>query len=428
MDTIFALSSARGKAGVAVVRVSGPGAFTVCKSLSGTLPAFRRASLRVLRTASGEIIDEALIVRFPRLSSFTGEDIVEFQTHGSMAVAAALLSAIGDVPGCRPAEPGEFTRRALENNRLDLAQVEGLSDLIKAETEVQRRQALRTFSGDLGKKCDEWRRSLIRAAALLEVTIDFVDEEVPLDVYPEVQQLVRGVIEGIESEIAGVVVAERVRHGFEVAILGRPNAGKSTLLNRLARREAAITSEIPGTTRDVIEVRMDIGGLPVTFLDTAGLRESDDQIEMLGIQRARDRAELADLRIHLVEPGEEPAFDPRAGDIVRVGKSDLFDGGHCGVSGWTGDGVADLLDTIRETLESRLSEVGLATHARHGYALKKGVEALRHTQDLLASGSASPELVSEELRDASRVLDGLVGRVGVEDVLDEIFSRFCLGK
>jgi tRNA modification GTPase len=285
MDTIYALASARGKAGVAVVRLSGPEAHDAARALCGPLPEPRRTALRVLRW-QGRDLDHALVICFEKCASFTGEASVEFHLHGSQAVVAEVLRVLAEQPGLRLAQAGEFTRRALENGCLDLAQVEGLADLIDAETEAQRVQALRVLSGAIGQKVEAWRRDIIRAAALMEATIDFADEDVPVDVTPEVRGLLDGLLDSIGKEVAGASVAERIREGFEVAIIGAPNAGKSTLLNALAGREAAITSEIAGTTRDVIEVKMDLAGLAVTVLDTAGLRETSDQVEALGVELA----------------------------------------------------------------------------------------------------------------------------------------------
>lgn len=423
MDTIFALASARGKAGVAVVRISGPSAFVAGRVIAGSLPEPRRSGLRVLRGATGPI-DEALVLTFAAGHSFTGEDVVEFQVHGSVAVANALLAELGGQPGLRLAEPGEFTRRALENERLDLAQVEGLADLIESETEAQRVQALRVLSGVLGQKAEVWRTDLIRAAALLEATIDFADEDVPVDVSPEVLDLIDRTMASLDSEVAGSRISERIRDGFEVAIVGAPNAGKSTLLNALAGREAAITSEVAGTTRDVIEVRMELAGLPVTMLDTAGLRETDDVVERLGVERARTRALAADLRIFLLS-GDPLDFDPLDVDIVVEGKADLT---GRGVSGKTGEGIDYLVEQVAAVLSDRASHAGTAIRARHRFAMTRAREALETARIEVESGSERSELAAEELWSAVRALDSLVGRVDVEMILDEIFASFCLGK
>lgn len=428
-DTIYALASARGKAGVAVVRISGPQAFVAVEKLAGSLPDPRRAGLRRLRDDEGITLDEALVLIFPEGGSFTGEPVAELHLHGSTATIAAVLRALGAVPGLRLAEPGEFTRRALENERLDLAQVEGLSDLIEAETEAQRRQALRVLSGALGEKAEGWRTKLIRAAALLEATIDFADEEVPVDVSPEVLELIGAVRGELAAEADGAKVAERIRDGFEVAIVGPPNVGKSTLLNALAGRDAAITSEIAGTTRDVIEVRMDLGGLPVTVLDTAGLREAEDEVERIGVERARGRAEAADLRVFLLGSADEaPAFDPGPEDIVVVGKADLTTTDSPSVSGKTGQGVSDLVDRIAGVLERRASGVATATRERHRQAISLSLGSLDAARIEVSAGPDRAELAAEELRTAIRALDSLVGRVDVEHILDEIFASFCLGK
>ncbi|MBL3573935.1 tRNA uridine-5-carboxymethylaminomethyl(34) synthesis GTPase MnmE [Rhodovulum sulfidophilum] len=429
MDTIFAQATARGKAGVAVIRISGPRAHSAARALAGSLPAPRQAGLRRLADADGVPLDEALVLCFAKGASFTGEDVVEFQCHGSPATVSALLSALGCIDGLRLAEPGEFTRRALENGVLDLAQVEGLGDLLEAETEAQRRQALRVLSGALGAKVDRWREALIRAAALLEATIDFADEDVPVDVTPEVTGLLDEVAASLRSEIDGVSVAERIRDGFEVAIVGPPNAGKSTLLNHLAGREAAITSEHAGTTRDVIEVRMDLDGLPVTFLDTAGLRESTDEVETIGIARAVARAEAADLRVFLLDDtGKTQGLAPSPEDIVLRGKADLADDAGKGVSGLTGEGVAALVAQISTTLEGRASRTVTATRERHAEAMRRAGGAIAEAQNQLSLGMETAELAAEDLRRAVRALETLLGRVDVETLLDEIFSRFCLGK
>lgn len=427
MDTIFALATAQGKAGVAVVRVSGPSAFAACETLCGSLPEPRMASLRRLTGAKGTLLDEALVLVFQAGHSFTGEDVVELQLHGSVAIIRAVLAALGDMDGLRLAEPGEFTRRALENERLDLAQIEGLSDLIEAESEAQRRQAMRVFEGALGDKAETWRRDLIRAAALIEATIDFADEDVPEDVMPEVADLLTRVEESLRDEATGAKIAERIREGFEIAIIGAPNAGKSTLLNMLAGRDAAITSEYAGTTRDIIEVRMDLGGLPVTLLDTAGLRDTDDPVEGIGIDRAIARAERADLRVFLMS--DHPlSMTPGPEDIVLRGKADIVPGDEPGISGKTGEGVSDLVDRISDTLTARATGVKTAIRERHRIAIEQGISGILAAKRLLAQGAEFSDLAAEELRSVVRSLDSLVGRVDVENLLDEIFASFCLGK
>lgn len=428
MDTIFAQASAPGRAGVAVIRISGPQAFAIAHKISGKQPEGRTSVLRNLQDTAGEVIDQALVLSFPGPNSFTGEDVIEFQLHGSIAVVRAMLATLSEFPDTRIAEAGEFTRRALENEKLDLAQVEGLADLIEAETEAQRKQAVRVLSGHLGARVEDWRKDLIRAAALLEATIDFADEEVPIDVTPEVNDLLAKVGAELKAEIRGTHVAERVRSGFEVAIIGPPNAGKSTLLNALAGRDAAITSELAGTTRDVIEVRMDLGGLPVTLLDTAGLRDSEDQIEAIGIERAIERSKLADLRVFLASPGETLMVSPEAEDIVLIPKADLISDSENGVSGKTGQGVSDLIDRIQTTLSKRSSGIGLATHERHRVALEQAVSCLAEVDAILTRGPDFYDLAAEELRFAIRALESLVGRIDVENLLDEIFTSFCVGK
>lgn len=429
MDTIFALASARGKAGVSVIRISGPRAHDAMVRLAGDLPEARKASLRTLHESSGAVLDEALILRFDAGHSFTGEDSGELQVHGSAAVVNAVIRELSQLDGLRLAEPGEFTRRALENDRLDLARVEGLADLIDAETEAQRKQALRVFSGALGEKAEAWRRDLIRAAALIEATIDFADEDVPVDVRPEVESLLEGVIGELSRELEGVGAAERVRDGFEVALVGAPNTGKSTLLNYLAGREAAITSEVAGTTRDVIEVRMDIQGIPVTILDTAGLRETGDTVESIGVERTLQRAGQADLRVFLIDQeGEQPPMQVAKDDLVLLGKADLRGASADGVSGVTGQGVRPMLAQIAAQLEGRVARVGVAIKERHRMAITRALGGLTATRPLLVDLPGSADLAAEELRGAIAALDSLVGRVDVEHILDEIFASFCIGK
>ncbi len=429
MDTIYALATARGKAGVAVIRISGPHASAALSALGATVPTARRAALREIFW-DGVLLDQALVLLFPKGASFTGEEVVELHLHGSPATVRAVLQALSEIDGLRMAEAGEFTRRALENETLDLAQVEGLADLIEAETEAQRRQALQVLSGAIGERAEAWRSKLIRAAALIAATIDFADEEVPVDVTPEVLELLDDVLGDLQAEADGVSAAERIRDGFEVAIVGAPNAGKSTLLNALAGREAAITSEYAGTTRDVIEVRMELHGLPVTVLDTAGLRETEDVVEGIGIGRARQRAAEADLRVFLlVGPEDKPGLDPGPQDIVVHGKADLETWGEAlAVSGKTGAGVGKLISQITEVLETRAARAATMTRERHRVAVLSAIASVENARNQVIGAPDLAELAAEDLNTAVRALDSLVGRVDVEHILDEIFSSFCIGK
>jgi tRNA modification GTPase len=428
MDTIFALASAPGKAGVAVIRISGRLAHGAATSLCGTVLPKRGMSLQMLRDKSGARLDDALILTFAAPASFSGEDVAELQVHGSVAGIASVMSALAELDGLRMAEPGEFTRRALENGKLDLAQVEGLADLIDAETEAQRKQAQNILAGDLGKLVSRWRADLIRAAALIEATIDFADEDVPFDVSLEVASLLHAVQVDLDRETAGVVMAERIRNGFEVAIIGPPNVGKSTLLNALAGRDAAITSEFAGTTRDIIEVRMDLAGLPVTLLDTAGLRQAADAVEDLGIALARKRAESADLRVFLAEEGTVLDVAKKDGDILVRPKADRRRDKSGAVSGLSGEGLDDLVARIAGVLEQRSASAGLATRARHEQAMTRARESLKAAASVLSFGPDRYEIAAEEIRAAIRALESLVGMVDVENLLDEIFSSFCIGK
>jgi tRNA modification GTPase len=428
MDTIFALASAQGKAGVSVVRISGPLALEAANQICDSPLPDKGRGLRILRDSAGSHLDEALVLTFRAPASFTGENIVEFQVHGSTAVVSSVLDTLSGTLDLRLAEPGEFTRRALENGKLDLAQVEGLADLIDAETEAQRKQAQVVLSGGVGQLAERWRTDLIRAASLIEVTIDFADEDVPVDVTPEVTALLEGVAVDLQRETDGVKIAERIRDGFEVAIIGAPNVGKSTLLNALAGREAAITSEYAGTTRDVIEVRMDLGGLPVTLLDTAGLRETDDHVEGIGIELARKRAEQADLRVFLAEQPDTLDLEIRAGDIRLIPKADIREDTQGAISGKTGEGVDALVLHISKVLKDRSTQVGVATRARHRDMMMTALQSIRDAQKVLERGSEFYDIAASDMRSAIRALEMLVGRVGVENLLDEIFSSFCLGK
>lgn len=444
--TIFALSSGRAPSAIAVVRVSGSQASMVLTTLAGRLPAPRQASRRLLRDGTGQPIDDAVVLWFPGPASATGEDVAEFHVHGGRAVLAALFGAISDIPNSRAAEPGEFTRRAFENGKLDLTEAEGLDDLIHADTDRQRRQALRQLQGLLGDRARDWRERIIEASALIEAGIDFSDEgDVPAELRAPAVKAIKALHDEIAKVLAAQGQAERLRDGLVVAIAGEPNVGKSTLMNQLARREVAIVSPHAGTTRDVIEVQLDLDGYPVTVIDTAGIRETDDPVEQEGVRRARARAEDADLVLWLVEGGQ--AVDPEAmrslwrsgdgvastGDSVWIvrNKIDLSEGagpgGEFGISASRGDGIPELVDALVKFAASFFgtTEGALVTRARQRDLLRQALDSLRRSLELVEEGE---ELAAEELRAAAFVLGRLLGRVDVEDVLGAIFQKFCIGK
>jgi len=436
-DTIFALGSGAGRAAIAVLRLSGPLTAKLVASFGGGLPSPRVATLTMFRhPISGEMLDIGLLLWFPGPSSFTGEDCAEFHVHGSSAVIAAMFQALGSFADARPAEPGEFTKRAFINGKLDLAQVEGLADLIEAETQAQRRQAMRQMQGALGAKVQIWRATLLEAAALLEADIDFADEaDTPNFSGIRIEALLRPLLESLEAELSAGRAAELVREGLTIVIAGPPNAGKSTLLNALARRDVAIVSPIPGTTRDAIEVRLDLGGLALTLVDTAGLRDSADPIEQIGIWRAQERLIAADLVLWLNEAGSTVAPPDEVAGLSTLWpiltKADLASApagetALC-ISAATGENLDTLLNWLETFAKGRAGEghVGLLTRARHKQACEMAAEAIGHT---LADPTLPVEFIAEDVRLATRALEGLVGRVDVEDVLGEIFSRFCIGK
>lgn len=428
MDTIFALATAQGKAGVSIVRISGPDAENALNALSSLAVPVGRPSVRSLVGKDGTHIDEAMVLRFAGPHSFTGEDVVELHVHGSIAVVQAILRELSGIKNLRHAEAGEFTRRALENNRLDISKVEGLADLIDSETEAQRMQALRVLSGELGNLTNYWRDKLVRAASLIEATIDFADEEVPVDVSDEVIDIISEIRDSITKEINGSIIAERVRSGFEVAIVGAPNLGKSTLLNALAGREAAITSEIAGTTRDVIEVRMDLGGVPVTLLDTAGIRETSDVVEGIGVSRALDRASMADAIVYLYDGASQLAAFEDDETVIRLRAKDDAGDYPDGVSGQTGNGIEGLVQQLTQRFCDMTRDVGIATRERHRVAMQDALVHLLNAESIVQQGPEMYDIGAEELRISCRVLDTLIGRVDVESLLDEIFSSFCIGK
>lgn len=443
-DTIFALASGRGRAGVAVVRVSGPAAGPALECLSGNLPHPREASLRtIVSRETREVLDRGLVLWMPAPASFTGEDVAELHLHGGPAVIAAVLGELAEQPGLRASEAGEFTRRAFHNGRLDLTQVEALADLIAAETDAQRRQAQRQMDGALSRAYEAWRADLIQCLAYQEAEIDFPDES---DVPDDVAQGMRRSLERLIAEIAGALRderrGERLRDGFQVVIAGRPNVGKSSLLNALARRDAAIVSETAGTTRDVIEVHLDLAGYPVTLVDTAGLRDADDLVEREGVERARRHLGDADLVLWVsdaedLKRGRPEDLDDTAPVCLVINKSDLGEAENARaaagldarvvLSAKTGAGMADLVAILAEAAETGLSagEASVVTRARHRDALE---DCRSHMVAAVQAWGGEPELVAEDLRLAARALGRVTGRVDVEDLLDVIFRDFCIGK
>jgi tRNA modification GTPase len=450
--TIFALSSGRPPAAIAVVRVSGAQAGAALQTLTGRVPEPRRATLaRVRDPASGEIIDEGLALWFPAPRSETGEDVVELQLHGGQAVIVDVLDALSKIEGCRLAEPGEFTRRAFENGKLDLTEVEGLADLIAAETQAQRRQAFRQLKGLIGDRAEAWRRRLIEALALVEARIDFSDEaDVPENLIEPALQAAQQLGDEIAACLSDSGRGERLREGLVVAIAGPPNAGKSTLLNRLTRREAAIVSPFPGTTRDVIEVHLDLAGYPVTLLDTAGIRDSDDPVEQEGVRRARERAAMADLVLWVTDASaaDEAERNSAAGlshaevwslqnkvDLVSAkpgprseSQTKEWANYSFAISATTGLGVDQFVAALTAYAANYFAatESAVVTRARHRRALEETLAALERASRESISGRE--EVIAEELRAAATTLGRLTGRVDVEDILDVIFRDFCIGK
>ncbi len=426
---IYALASPRVSAGIALIRLSGAGAVDFVKPFVGALECPAR-SLRMFRH-KGAVLDQVLVLTFAKGGSFTGEEVVELHCHGSLAVIDAILAVFAESPKTRLAEPGEFTRQAFENGCLDLTQVEGLADLIAAETHEQLVLANRVFGGAFSAKVTAWRADLIRACALLEAMIDFADEDIPQDLNTEVLSLIDKTIKSLQAEITGTKIAERIRNGFEVAIIGRPNIGKSTLLNTLAGRKVALTSEIAGTTRDIIEVRMDIKGLPITILDMAGLRDTDDTVESLGVDWARDRANSADIRVFLLDDTglDGLGISVQKDDILLRGKVDETpDFKGAGVSGKTGQGIDFVMKNIVRILSPRILPTQTATRERHRVAMQSATSVLQQAGDSIKSDSFAVELVATDIRAALGSLNHMIGAVGVEDILDEIFASFCLGK
>jgi tRNA modification GTPase len=433
--TIFALATAPGRAGVAVVRISGADAGRALEAVTRkSLPSPRSVIMTGFFDAAGRPIDRGLAIFFPGPASFTGEDVAEFHVHGGRAILAALLDALAAL-GLRPAEPGEFTRRAVEYGKIDLTQAEAIADLVDAETETQRLQALKQYDGALAELYEGWRAKLIGAGAWAEAAIDFSDEELPADTITRTRAAAGRILEDIQGHLRDSRLGEVLREGLNLTVIGPPNAGKSSLVNALACRDVAIVTATAGTTRDVIEVRMDLGGYPVILADTAGLRETAESIEAEGVRRARARAESADLVLLLLDGSAPDPFaglpEGTRGDLVVFNKSDLpWPAKHDGISISlkNGDGMDAMIDAltakVRERLE-RPTEAPVLTRARHRHALEDAARSLEHA---LTAPDDQPELMAEDLRLALRALGRITGRVDIEELLDVVFKDFCIGK
>lgn len=435
-DTIFAVATGTGKTALAVIRVSGIGASASLFAIAGRIPAPRQASLSHLRTpGNGVLIDQGLAIWFPSPASFTGEDCAEFHIHGGRAVLKAMLDALGQIPGFRLAEPGEFARRAFGNGKMDLSAIEGLADLIDAETEVQRRQALLQMNGRLAARVESWRKVILEARALIEAEIDFSEEgEAPQTVLLPIVRSVAPVLCEIGEILAAGRSGEIVREGFSIVLAGPPNAGKSTLLNALAERDVAIVTEHAGTTRDVIEVRLDLDGMLVVLADTAGLRRSDDPVEREGIARTRRRIIEADLVLWLSDAAEPVAIPAEIlgerGAVLdvrtKIDRGVPAFGGEVRISALAGHGIPDLMALVKQKALAAVgpSESALVSRERH----RRALSAARDSLKALVDHPGAIELAAEHLRAASRSLESIIGRIDVEHVLDEIFAKFCMGK
>ena len=434
-DTIFALASAPGRAGIAVVRLSGVGTHTAIVALKCNVPPARKAvRAKFKHPKSAELLDDGLLILFPAPHSFTGEDVAELHLHGGRAVIDSVLDALNGIEGLRPAEPGEFSRRAFANDKMDLTEAEAIADLVDAETRGQQRQALRQMGGALKELYDGWRHRLVQSLAHLEAVIDFPDEDLPADVSEKLWGEVGDLSTAISQHLDDGRRGERIRSGISIAIVGPPNAGKSSLLNMLSRRETAIVSATPGTTRDVIEVHLDLDGHAVTIADTAGLRESADTIESEGIRRAKRRAETADLKIAVFDGANYPTLDATTqalvdeNTIVVVNKSDLLKTpprDAMAMSLQSGAGVDAFLQKLHRAVNA-LADTGAAmplTRVRHRKALEECLVALQR-----ARAASESELAAEDLRLAARALGRLTGRIDVEEILDAVFRDFCIGK
>jgi len=431
--TIFATSSGNGVAAISVVRISGPEAINAIQQFfkTKTLLEPRKAVLKSLWWKQKRL-DQAIVIYFEKTKSFTGEKTVEVHLHGSIAIVGMFIDALGSLEDLRQAGPGDFTRQAFDNGRMKIPEVEGLANLINAETESQKIQAERLFYGEFSEIVSRWRINLLNIKAKIESLIDFPEDDVEVDLDIEVSKKIEELIDNISAQLSGSVFAEKLNNGFSVAIVGGPNVGKSTLLNYLVGENVSIVSEIAGTTRDIIEKRVKLGSFLVSFFDCAGLRETDDQVERIGVEKAKEIAKKSDLRIFLVEDPLSADFDfieKRPGDEIRVCKSDVNEkyDGFIGISGKTGEGVKELVDVIMKNCREYSEKSGVACNVRHRNAMEKAINYLYKSKSSI-NDDCGLELIVENIRQALLCLEELIGKIDIEDVYGEIFTKFCIGK
>ncbi len=427
---IFALSTNPGKSSISIIRLSGPNAFYIANKFLDKEPEIRKATRKKI-IYNNDLIDIGVVIFYPFNHSYTGEQLVEFNLHGSNAVIKKMLEILCKQKNSRIAYPGEFTQRAFENNKLDLSQVEGIYNLIEAETESQRKLSLKILEGSLGIKVKKWKTQLINILSLLEASIDFSEEELPKDILKEIQNNIYKIKLDFQKELKGSKVADSINNFFEVAIVGKPNVGKSTLLNYLSQKNTSIVTNVPGTTRDIIEVKLDIKGLPVVFLDTAGLHKSNDKVEKIGIKRTLERLSKVDLRIFLINNNKElKTFEKliKNHDLVFFAKNDLKNKRNKGISGKTGEGTDLLFDQVFNLFSKKTSSVGSVVNNRHRLIIKNSLFFIDDALSKCNSSFDKVEMIAEDIRHTINELNFLTGKVGVEDILSNIFSKFCIGK
>ncbi len=427
---IFALSTNPGKSSISIIRLSGPDAFFIANKFLDKEPVIRKATKKKI-IYNNDLIDVGIVIFYPYNYSYTGEQLVEFNLHGSNAVIKKMLEILSNQENSRIAYPGEFTKRAFENNKIDLSQVEGIYNLIEAETESQRKLSLKILEGSLGIKVKKWKRQLINIISLLEASIDFSEEELPKNILKDIKNNIKAIKLDFQKELKGSIIADSINNFFEVAIVGKPNVGKSTLLNYLSKKNSSIVTDVPGTTRDIIEIKLDIKGLPVVFLDTAGLHKSNDKVEKIGIKKTLERLSKVDLRVFLINSNKElKSFEKliKKQDLIFFAKNDLKNKKNNGISGKTGEGTDLLLDKVFYFFSKKTNSIGTVVNNRHRLIIKNSLFFIDDALSKCNSSFDKVEMIAEDIRNTINELNFLTGKVGVEDILSNIFSKFCIGK